>query len=171
MRKILFLTALLVAFQANAQRVNLVGNGKSDAATQMVLLQKAQAKEQAEERAEAKAEAERKEDESYRKCTTISACNAYLNAYPNGRYVDEVKAKKSDLEKKVKDAEQSEKNEDEFYKKCTTVAACDAYLKAYPNGRYVAAVNKKKAELQKNESTKPGQNKTIKTQKKVKVKK
>ena len=45
MRKILFLTALLVAFQANAQRVNLVGNGKSDAATQMVLLQKAQAKE------------------------------------------------------------------------------------------------------------------------------
>ncbi len=133
--------------------------------------QKAQAKEQAEERAEAKAEAERKEDESYRKCTTISACNAYLNAYPNGRYVDEVKAKKSDLEKKVKDAEQSEKNEDEFYKKCTTVAACDAYLKAYPNGRYVAAVNKKKAELQKNESTKPGQNKTIKTQKKVKVKK
>lgn len=140
--------------------------------------QKAQAKEQAEERAEARAEAERQEDASYKNCTTISACNAYLNAYPNGRYVNEVKAKKSELEKKVKEAEQSEKNEDEFYKKCTTVAACDAYLKAYPNGRYVAAVNKKKAELQKNESTKPGPNKTNTSKpvnnnnkKKVKVKK
>ena len=135
---------------------NVVDRYVADSTTKA---QKAHAKEQAEERAEAKAEAERKEDESYRKCTTISACNAYLNAYPNGRYVNEVKAKKNELEKKVKDAEQSEKNEDEFYKKCTTVAACDAYLKAYPNGRYVAAVNKKKAELQKNESTKPGQNK------------
>ena len=82
-----------------------------------------------------------------------------------------MKAKKSELEKKVKEAEQSEKNEDEFYKKCTTVAACDAYLKAYPNGRYVAAVNKKKAELQKNEPNNSGQNKIIKNQKKVKVKK
>ena len=130
--------------------------------------QKAQAKEQAQERAEAKAKAEEKE---YWNCTTIAACDAYLKAYPNGRFVNEVKAKKSELEKKAKEAEQSEKNEDEFYKKCTTVAACDAYLKAYPNGRYVAAVNKKKAELQKNEPNKPGQNKIIKNQKKVKVKK
>ena len=147
---------------------NVVDRYVADSTTKA---QKAHAKEQAEERAEAKAEAERKEDASYKNCTTIAACDAYLKAYPKGRYVDEVKAKKSELEKKVKEAEQSVKNEDEFYKKCTTVAACDAYLKAYPNGRYVAAVNKKKAELQKNEPNNSGQNKIIKNQKKVKVKK
>jgi len=45
------------------------------------------------------AEAKRKEDEDYRKCTTISGCENYLKAYPKGKYVDEVRAKKAELEK------------------------------------------------------------------------
>lgn len=62
--------------------------------------EQAYAKEQAQKRAEAKAEAERKENESYKKCTTIAACDNYLKAYPQGRYVTEVKAKKAELEQK-----------------------------------------------------------------------
>ncbi len=129
--------------------------------------QKAHAKEQAQERAEAKAEAERKEDVSYKNCTTVADCDAYLKAYPNGRYVEEVKAKRRELEKK--ETELAQKKEDALYKNCNTVADCDAYLKAYPQGRYVKDVIKKKAELEKKGNQKTNK---VKPQKKVvKVKK
>ena len=132
-----------------------------------VKAQKAHAKEQAQERAEAKAEAERKEDVSYKNCTTVADCDAYLKAYPNGRYVEEVKAKRRELEKK--ETELAQKKEDALYKNCNTVADCDAYLKAYPQGRYVKDVIKKKAELEKKGNQKTNK---VKPQKKVvKVKK
>ena len=92
----------------------------------------------------AQAEAQKKEDEAYAKCTTIKGCDIYLNAYPKGRYVEEVKAKKAELEAQA--AEEALKKEDAAYKKCTTIDACEAYLKAYPNGRFVEEV---KAKLQK----------------------
>lgn len=44
--------------------------------------------------------AKKQEDEMYSKCTTIAACDSYLKAYPQGRYVSEVKKKKAELEKK-----------------------------------------------------------------------
>ncbi len=53
-------------------------------------------KEEAERQAQAKAE--KKEEAAYKKCTTVEGCNAYLKAYPQGRYVDEVRAKKTNLE-------------------------------------------------------------------------
>ena len=92
----------------------------------------------------AQAEAQKKEDEAYANCTTIKECDIYLKAYPKGRYVEEVKAKKAELEAQA--AEEALKKEGAAYKKCTTIDACEAYLKAYPNGRFVEEV---KAKLQK----------------------
>ena len=69
----------------------------------------AQAQEKAEAEQKTKKELEKKEDEAYKKCTTVSACNQYLKDYPQGRYVEEVKVRKAELEagKKVKqDAKQ-----------------------------------------------------------------
>jgi hypothetical protein len=59
---------------------------------------RAEAKQRAEAEAKAKAEAE---EASYKKCTTVAACDNYLTAYPQGKYVAEVKAKKAELEKKA----------------------------------------------------------------------
>ena len=53
-------------------------------------------KEESERLSQAKAE--KKEDDAYRKCTTIAACESYLKSYPQERYVDEVRAKKMNLE-------------------------------------------------------------------------
>ena len=104
----------------------------------------AQALADAEQKAKAQAEAEKKEEAAYKKCTTLAACNSYLKTYPQGRYVDEVKAKKAELEAQ----DEAERVEAEAYRKCTTIAACEKYLKDYPQGRYVAEVRAKKAELE-----------------------
>lgn len=110
-----------------------------------------QAKEEADKMAkeQAQAEAERKEDDAYKKCKTIDACDNYLKNYPQGRYLTEVTAKKAELEKRAEaDAEAKRmKEEDDAYKKCTTIGACDSYLKAYPQGRYLTEVKAKKDEL------------------------
>ena len=42
---------------------------------------------------------EKKEEEAYKKCSTIEGCNAYLKAYPQGRYVDKVHQKRDELSK------------------------------------------------------------------------
>ena len=109
-------------------------------------LAEAQAQQQAEAEAQAQADAEKKEDAAYKKCTTIAACESYMKAYPQGKYVEEVKAKKAQLEEKAQ--QETEKKEDEAYNKCTTIAACESYLKAYPKGRYVDEVKAKKEELE-----------------------
>ncbi len=101
---------------------------------------------------------EEAEDACYKKCTTIAGCETYLKEYPKGRYVEQVKAKKKELEEADNKAKLVE---DEMYSKCTTIAACDSYLRAYPNGRYVSEVTKKKAELQKKEQENSGKKKTI----------
>ena len=62
--------------------------------TQRVQDSLAQAK--AREQAEA---AMKQEDEAYQKCTTVAACDSYLKAYPQGRYVAEVTQKRAELEK------------------------------------------------------------------------
>ena len=43
-------------------------------------------------------EAKRVEDSTFKACTTMTACDSYLKAYPEGQYVAEVKAKKVELE-------------------------------------------------------------------------
>ncbi|MBR5082849.1 MAG: hypothetical protein IKX35_10465, partial [Bacteroidales bacterium] len=63
-----------------------------------------QARQQAEAEVRAKAEAEQKEDVIYENCNTIAACDSYLEAYPQGRYVTEVEAKKAELKKAAEQA-------------------------------------------------------------------
>ena len=70
------------------------------------LLAQQQAQQQAEADAKAKAESEKKEESAYKKCTTVAGCDSYLKAYPKGRYVEEVRTKKSQLEEQARiDAE------------------------------------------------------------------
>ena len=76
-----------------------------------------------------------KEDSDYKKCTSIATCDAYLKNYPNGRYVDKVKQKRSGFVKAQKQAE-----EDAMYNNCTTEENCEEYLETYPEGRYVDQV-------------------------------
>ena len=117
-------------------------------------LAEAQAQQQAEAEQKAQAAEEKKEEAAYKKCTTIAACDSYLKAYPKGKYVDEVRAKKAELESQA----ETERVEADAYRKCTTVAACDSYLKAYPQGRYVAEVRKKKTELEQAQQAQQGGN-------------
>ena len=80
------------------------------------------------------------EDKDYKKCSTIEACDDYLETYPNGRYVSKVQQKRTTLV--------SEAEEDEAYAMCATTDACLTYLKNYPDGRYVDQVNEKMLELE-----------------------
>ena len=112
---------------------------------------RAEAKQRAEAEAQAKIKAE---DESYRNCTTIAACDNYLATYPQGRYVSEVKEKKAELEKK---------------------AAQEAAAKKEAAKKQIENAVKKQEEKQKknnNTTTKPnnGQNKVDIKKKTVKVK-
>ena len=97
-----------------------------------------------------KAEAEEREDEFYMNCTSLAGCKKYLEEYPRGKYVDEVKELKAEFEKQA--SVKADKAEEEAYKKCTTIAGCNSYLKSYPNGKYAGVVNKKKADLEKKEA-------------------
>ena len=76
-----------------------------------------------------------KEDSDYKKCTSIAACDAYLENYPNGRYVAKVKQKRTGLLNAKAKAE-----EDAMFQNCTTEADCEEYLETYPEGRYVDQV-------------------------------
>ena len=83
----------------------------------------------------------REENAAFERCSTISACDYYLNTYPSGRFVKEVIAKKEGLLDKIK------KEEDDAFKACTTATACDYYLNKYPKGRYVNEVKERKIKL------------------------
>ena len=83
-----------------------------------------------------------KEDSSFEKCTTIEACDRYLAIYPNGRYVDQVHQKRSEL-KNSKLVIQKRAEEDTVFWNCTTEQACEVYLATYPHGRYVSKVKAK----------------------------
>ena len=131
-----------------------------------------QARQQAEADAQVQAEAEQKEDEAYKKCTSVAACNSYLKAYPQGKYVEEVKAKKANLEEKAQqqasekaEAEaraqaEAEKMEETAYKKCATIEDCDNYLKNYPDGRYATEVRGKRSLLKRMAATEQSGNGT-----------
>ena len=94
------------------------------------------------------AEAERKEDEAYRKCTTISGCDSYLRTYPHGRYEDKVRQKRSELV------------EDEAYKKCTTISGCQEYLMKYPDGCYAGEVRRTLEQMEQKQAQQQTQQQT-----------
>ena len=85
------------------------------------------------------------EEQDYRKCYSIKNCEYYLNTFPDGRYVAEVKVKKANLERKEV---HSMAEEDQDYQKCNTIENCDYYLQTYPRGRYVHDVLLKMEKLQ-----------------------
>ena len=92
----------------------------------------------------------REENAAFERCSTISACDYYLNTYPSGRFVKEVIAKKEGLLDKM------QKEEDEAFKACTTLTACECYLIKYPKGKYMNEVKDKLAKLKENkEKSKP----------------
>ena len=68
----------------------------------------AQAQQQAETDQKSQIEAEKKEENAYKKCMTVAACDSYLKAYPQGRYVQEVRAKKAQLEAQVQQQPQQQ---------------------------------------------------------------
>ena len=87
-----------------------------------------------------------KEDSDYRKCTTIESCDAYLETYPNGRYMAKVQQKRAKLVKDKEDA-RLRAEEDAAYENCTTEEDCEEYLADYPEGRYVEQVQAKLEQL------------------------
>ena len=97
-----------------------------------------QARLQAEAEARAKAEAEQLEDVIYGKCNTIEECDTYLEAYPQGRYVTEVEAKKAELKKAAEQA-----------------AAKKEAQKAAEKKKEAERAAKKKEQERKKESQKP----------------
>ena len=56
-----------------------------------------------------KAENKRMDSMAFAQCTTIEACEAYLNAYPNGDHVAEAQQKKAELEADAKEQASKEK--------------------------------------------------------------
>lgn len=87
-----------------------------------------------------------KEDSDYKKCTTIEACDSYLETYPKGRYEAKVKQKRAKLIKDREDA-RLRAEEDAAYENCTTEEDCEEYLEEYPEGRYVEKVQAKLEQL------------------------
>jgi hypothetical protein len=88
-------------FEAKAEVERLVADSTAKA---LQAIAEEQARQQAEAEARAKAEAEQLEDVIYGKCNTIEECDTYLEAYPQGRYVTEVEAKKAELKKAAEQA-------------------------------------------------------------------
>ena len=62
-------------------------------------------------KANAEREAKKVENELFRNCNSIEDCNRYLDTYPEGRYVQEVIKKKTDLEELVTDEPEEKSNE------------------------------------------------------------
>jgi serine/threonine protein kinase len=82
-----------------------------------------QARLQAEAEARAKAEAELIEDKFFENCTSIAACDNYLEAYPQGRYVTEVEVKKAELKKAAEQSARKAARKAGEKKKATEKAA------------------------------------------------
>ncbi len=87
--------------EAKAEVERLVADS-TDKALQAIAEE--QARLQAEAEARARAEAEQVEDKLFENCTSIAACDSYLEAYPQGRYVTEVEVKKAELKEVEKQA-------------------------------------------------------------------
>ena len=85
--------------EANAEVEKLVADSTNKA---LQAIAEEQARLQAE--AEARAKAEQIEDKFFENCTSIAACDSYLEAYPQGRYVTKVEAKKAELKEAEKQA-------------------------------------------------------------------
>lgn len=89
-----------------------------------------------------------KEDADFEKCTSIAACNDYLENYPNGRYVDRVQQIRAGIMK----ANANAAEDDNAYQNCITKEDCLAYLKNYPYGRHVTQVKAMLSQFKEDEA-------------------
>ena len=62
------------------------------------------------------------EAEMYEECTSISACQKYLQKFPDGSHIESVRAKLAQLE------------DDKLFEEATTIERLNGYLSKYPNG-------------------------------------
>ncbi len=157
MRNILTTILLLAAFTVTAQNyspcykekyaqgVELFNNGKySEAKAKFVAAKDCPVSNTKEadawigncNKAIEEAEKARQELEVFESCKSVESCNRYLDRYPDGKYVAEVKQKRQELQA-----------EDDAYKGCSSIEKCDEYLKKYPKGRYVSLVTDTKINL------------------------
>lgn len=86
-----------------------------------------------------------KQCKSYKKCSTVQACNNYLDKWPKGIFAPKVRAKKTALENKQPGNDDSDNDgnrppafdlEEDTYKRCTTIEDCENYLDKFPNGKH-----------------------------------
>ena len=114
---------------AEAQRV-VDKHVVDSAARAQQALAAAEAQQKAAAEQKAKEEADKKEESAYKKCTTVSGCDSYLKAYPKGRYVEEVRTKKSQLEEQARiDAEAKAQKEAEAKARAEAKAKAEAESK------------------------------------------
>jgi hypothetical protein len=89
-----------------------------------------------------------REENDYKRCITIEACDYYLKIYPNGKYVSQVQKRKEEIKNdesiKIRNKDRRIIIEDSLYNICTSLAHCENYLRRYPDGRHVLEVRKKK---------------------------
>jgi hypothetical protein len=74
-----------------------------------------------------------KEEADFNECTTLEACNNYLENYPDGRYIDQVQQIRADLIKVNVNAAE----DDKAYRECVDKEDYLEYIKKYPSGRHV----------------------------------
>lgn len=103
--------------EAKAEVERLVADS-TDKALQAIAEE--QARLQAEAEARARAEAEQIEDKFFENCISIAACDSYLEAYPQGRYVTEVETKKAELKKEAEQATAKKASQKDAEKKKAT---------------------------------------------------
>ena len=103
----------------------------------------------AKEQERLKAEAEQKEKASYANCTTIEACENYLIVYPQGKYVEEVRAKKVELEQKEAEVAAAAKIEAEKAAAAKKEAAAKKQAEKSRREAEKAAAEKKKVQEKK----------------------
>ena len=84
-------------------------------------------------------ETAKQEVEAYNRCTSVSTCNEYLNKYPNGKYVTEVKKRKKELQAE-EEAKQKAKIESEEAKWAEAKAVED-WRRKQESGRAELSVN------------------------------
>ncbi len=85
------------------------------------------------------------ETECFNKCTDLEGCTKYIENYPNGKFVTQVK----DLINKL---------DEQTFKACKSIGDYDSYLKDFPDGKYKDQAKVKKGELEKQQRDANGQN-------------
>lgn len=82
-----------------------------------------------------------REDEAYKRCSTIEACDSYLKTYPNGRYASAVRQKRNALVDAQKKSKESEISVLDYELWNVYLKKCSEYVtESHSNGSYKGQV-------------------------------